>query len=114
MLLGKISFGVFLPFYAYEDKEKSGKASYDVIRDIVLECEQLGYDSVNLEDHLMFREKPILECWTTLSALSAVTTRIRLGTTVLCTSFRNPALLAKMAATLDVMSNGAPSDAGHC
>ena len=100
MRLGKISFGVFLPLYAF------GASSFDFIRDMVLECERLGYDSVHLDDHLMYRKTPILECWTTLSALSAVTTRIRLGTTVLCASFRNPALLAKMAATLDVISNG--------
>jgi F420-dependent oxidoreductase-like protein len=49
---------------------------------------------------------PILECWTTLSALSTVTEKIRLGTMVTCSSFRNPALLAKMAATLDNISNG--------
>ena len=47
-----------------------------------------------------------LESWTTLSALSSITTEIRLGTMVLCNSFRSPALLAKMAATLDVISNG--------
>ena len=106
MRLGKISFGVFLPFYAFEGEEKSGRSSFGLIRDMVLECERLGYHSVNLDDHLMFGKKPVLECWTTLSALSAVTTRIRLGTTVLCVAFRNPALLAKMAATLDVVSNG--------
>ena len=104
--LGKVSFGVFLPFYAFQTKDKSGATSFDFIRYVVLECERLGYDSVHLDDHLMFGKTPILECWTTLSALSAVTTRIRLGTTVLCASFRNPALLAKMAATLDVISNG--------
>jgi alkanesulfonate monooxygenase SsuD/methylene tetrahydromethanopterin reductase-like flavin-dependent oxidoreductase (luciferase family) len=54
----------------------------------------------------MFGTRPILECWTTLSALSSLTAKIRLGTMVLCTSFRNPALLAKMAATLDAISGG--------
>jgi F420-dependent oxidoreductase-like protein len=49
---------------------------------------------------------PILECWTTLSALSIATERIRLGTMVTCNSFRNPALLAKIAATLDNISDG--------
>jgi F420-dependent oxidoreductase-like protein len=73
---------------------------------VVLECERLGYHSVWLDDHLMFGEQPILECWATLSALSAVTTRIRLGSMVTCNSFRNPALLAKIAATLDVISGG--------
>lgn len=104
-MLGKIGFGVFLPFYAFA-KEKSVPSLFDVIQDVVLECERLGYDSVHLDDHLMFGKKPLLECWTTLSALATATTRIRLGTTVLSALFRNPALLAKMVATLDVISNG--------
>ena len=95
----KISFGVFLPFHTFD-------TSFNLIRDVVLECERLGYTSVHFDDHLMYGKTPILECWTKLSALAALTTRIRLGTTVLCASFRNPALLAKMAATLDVISNG--------
>src|SRR6202022_4868881 len=49
---------------------------------------------------------PLLECWTALSALSRETTRLRLGTSVLCNSFRNPAVLAKMAATLDGIREG--------
>jgi F420-dependent oxidoreductase-like protein len=79
---------------------------FNRVRDVVLECERLGYHSVWLDDHLMFGKRPILECWTTLATLSSLTTRIRLGTMVLCSSFRNPALLAKMAATLDVISGG--------
>jgi alkanesulfonate monooxygenase SsuD/methylene tetrahydromethanopterin reductase-like flavin-dependent oxidoreductase (luciferase family) len=93
--------GVFLPFYAFKTA-----TSFAAVHDTVLECERLGYTSVHLDDHLMYGGTPILECWTTLSALSAVTTRIRLGTTVLSAAFRNAALLAKMAATLDVISNG--------
>ena len=49
---------------------------------------------------------PLLECWTALSALSRETTRLRLGTSVLCNGYRSPAVLAKMAATLDVISEG--------
>ena len=104
--LNKIKFGVFLPFYAFKSEEKKPLAPFDRVRDVVLEGERLGYDSVWLDDHLMFGNRPILECWTTLSALAAITTKIRLGTMVLGNSFRNPALLAKMAATLDVISNG--------
>ncbi|MCW4054741.1 MAG: LLM class flavin-dependent oxidoreductase [Candidatus Bathyarchaeota archaeon] len=102
----KIKFGVFLPFYAFETGEKNSSSPFDRVRDIVMECERLGYDSVWLDDHLMFDKRPILECWTTLSALSSLTSKIRLGTMVLCNSFRNPALLAKMSATNDVISNG--------
>lgn len=97
--LARLTFGVFLPFHTFD-------ASFDSVRDVVLECERLGYTSVHFDDHLMYGKAPVLECWTKLSALAAVTSRIRLGTTVLCSSFRNPALLAKMAATLDVISNG--------
>ncbi|KQH75649.1 oxidoreductase [Mycobacterium gordonae] len=49
---------------------------------------------------------PLLECWTALSALARDTTRLRLGTSVLCNSYRHPSVLAKMAATLDVISGG--------
>jgi F420-dependent oxidoreductase-like protein len=104
--LNKVNFGVFLPFYAFEFGEKNTSPLFNRVRDVVLECEQLGYHSVWLDDHLMFGKRPVLECWTTLATLSSLTTRIRLGTMVLCSSFRSPALLAKMAATLDVISGG--------
>lgn len=102
--MGKPKFGVFLPFYAFQ--AKTPHEYYDHLKTIVLACERFGYDSVWLDDHLMYGKWPILETWTTLSALSALTTRIRLGTMVTCTTHRNPALLAKAAATFDVLSNG--------
>jgi F420-dependent oxidoreductase-like protein len=101
--LHKIKFGVFLPFYAFKTHKKS---LFDRLQNVVLECEQLGYHSVFLDDHLMLNKMPILECWTTLSALSSTTEVIRLGTMVTCNSFRKPQLLAKMAATVDNLSNG--------
>jgi F420-dependent oxidoreductase-like protein len=52
------------------------------------------------------RSMPLLECWTTLSALARDTERLRLGTSVLSVSYRLPSVLAKMAATLDVISGG--------
>ena len=105
-MLSKLKFGVYLPFYAFKSEASSSLSAFDRVRSVVLECERLGYHSVWLDDHLMFGKSPILECWTTLSALSAITTRIRLGTMVSCNSFRNPSLLAKMAATFDVISGG--------
>jgi F420-dependent oxidoreductase-like protein len=104
--LKKLKFGVFLPFYAYRPEETHSTTHFDFVRDTALECERLGYHSVWLDDHLMFKNSSILECWTTLSALSAVTEKIRMGTMVTCNTFRNPALLAKMAATVDVISGG--------
>jgi alkanesulfonate monooxygenase SsuD/methylene tetrahydromethanopterin reductase-like flavin-dependent oxidoreductase (luciferase family) len=74
-------------------------------------AEQAGLDSLWLEDHLLYRfpgqnERAPWEALTMLSALAAVTTRITLGTLVVCTSFRPPALLAKMADALDDVSGG--------
>ena len=103
--MDKIKFDVFLPFYTF-GTEKRTSPFFNLLQDVVLECERLGYYSVLLDDHLMLKKMPILECWTALSALSSVTERIRLGTMVTCNSFRNPSLLAKMAATLDNISNG--------
>jgi F420-dependent oxidoreductase-like protein len=104
--LRKIRFGVFLPFYAFKFNERRTSAPFDRIKNVVQECERLGYDSIWLDDHLSYGKQAVFECWTTLSALSSSTAKIRLGTMVLCGSFRNPALLAKMAATFDVISNG--------
>ena len=74
-------------------------------------AEQTGWDTAYVYDHFMpfddnNRDEPVLECWTTLTALAARTTRIRLGTLVLSNTYRHPALLANMAATLDVISGG--------
>lgn len=96
-----VEFGVYLPRV---------DAGYDGMKRVALECESQGFHSVWLTDHLL----PIsgsprgsyLECWTTLSALAEATSHLRLGTLVLCNLFRHPSVLAKMAATLDVISCG--------
>src|SRR3954452_3228160 len=75
----------------------------------VTAAESAGFDSVWLMDHLAAPVAPgvdTYEGWTTASALAALTSRIRIGHLVLCDAFRHPALLAKMAATLDVVSSG--------
>ena len=105
LVLNEIKFGVFLSFYAVRNQTNSSRL-FKRLQDIVLECESLGYHSAWLDDHLMLKKMPILECWTTLSALYSATKKIKLGTMVTCNSFRNPALLAKMASTVDNISNG--------
>ena len=79
-------------------------------REVALKSEELGYSSVWFTDHMvpprLSSQESEFECWTLLSAMSAITKKIRLGTLVLCESFRYPSLLAKMAATVDVVSNG--------
>ncbi len=81
-------------------------------------AEDVGFDSLFLEDHLIFRDQPGRlpmpagmsrgggECFTALAALAAVTSRVTLGPFVACTSFRNPALLAKMVDTIEEISGG--------
>jgi alkanesulfonate monooxygenase SsuD/methylene tetrahydromethanopterin reductase-like flavin-dependent oxidoreductase (luciferase family) len=83
--------------------------SYDDVRHRAERCEQLGIRSLWLYDHLYgpgLPTRPSLEAWTLATALLAVTDTLRVGHLVLCNQFRHPALLAKMAATLDVVSGG--------
>jgi probable F420-dependent oxidoreductase len=95
-----------------EQMELKRAHSYQEIREMALFAEQLGFDSIWLYDHLLYRpDKPpitigIWECWTILSALAEATRRLELGTVVICNSLRNPAILAKMAHTLDEVSGG--------
>jgi len=74
-------------------------------------AEEIGLDSLWLGDHLLYRNpgepaKGPWECWSMLAALAAVTTRVQLGPLVACTSFHNPGILAKQAATVDEISGG--------
>ncbi len=74
------------------------------------QAERLGFESIWLFDHFQTFPEPTpeitFEAFTTLAALAARTARVRLGHLVVCTAFRNPALVAKMIATLDVISGG--------
>ncbi|KPV62611.1 MAG: 5,10-methylenetetrahydromethanopterin reductase [Candidatus Bathyarchaeota archaeon BA1] len=83
-------------------------ANWDTFLTIAKQSEQLGYDSVWVSDHFISPSgRPYgLEAWTALSALASSTHKIRLGTYVLCNQFRHPSLLAKMASTLDNISEG--------
>ena len=80
-----------------------GGFGYAYVREVFRAADELGYDGGSLYDLLGI---PTLECWTTLSALAAETERIRLIPMALANLYRHPATLAKMAATLDVISGG--------
>ncbi|NPE08478.1 MAG: LLM class F420-dependent oxidoreductase [Asgard group archaeon] len=83
---------------------------YKTVEKIALEAEKFGYDSIWSSDHFFLDDKSedrnCMEAWTLISALAAVTKKIKLGTLVTCNSYRYPAVLAKMAATVDMISNG--------
>ncbi len=84
--------------------------SWEHVLDLWRHAERTGWDAACVADHFMpntaERDGATLEAWTTLTALAALVPRIRVGTIVLGNTYRHPAVLAKMAATLDVMSGG--------
>jgi probable F420-dependent oxidoreductase len=93
------------------DRETNRTRPYHSIRGTVQQAEIDGFDSLWLADHLFYHDpgEPtwgIWECWTMLSALAEATERVEVGTLVLCNAFRHPAILAKMATTLDEVSHG--------
>jgi alkanesulfonate monooxygenase SsuD/methylene tetrahydromethanopterin reductase-like flavin-dependent oxidoreductase (luciferase family) len=74
-------------------------------------AEALGYDSIWVGDHLIFRDadkapRGPWEAWTVMAAIAAITERVEIGPLVACTSFHNPAMIAKKAATLEEVSGG--------
>lgn len=83
-------------------------ADWERVRDAARHAEEVGADSVWVIDHVLGfpTDRGILEAWTVMSALASVTERVEIGAQVLCQSFRSPALLAKMSATLDGISGG--------
>lgn len=105
--------GLALPHY--DTSLRGQAASWEGVERIAQLAERSGFSSVWISDHLFLDwskyggpadKQGVLESWTTLSALGAITSEVRLGTLTLCNDLRNPALLAKMAASLDRLSGG--------
>lgn len=102
--------GVTVPL-AYGDLHDGRAPTFRETAAFSRHAEQVELDSIWVFDHLLFRFPPdpdegLHEAWTTLTALAAVVPRVELGALVMCTSFRNAGLMAKMAATLDDLSEG--------
>ncbi len=102
--------GVTLPL-AQDDTAPGRVPTFAETLAFAQHAETVGLDSIWVFDHLLFRsadeaDEGIREAWTTKAALAPVVPRIELGSLVMCASFRNPALMAKMAATLDDLSGG--------
>ncbi len=98
--MAAVKFGLFFPQVGL---------SFAAIKERAQLADRLGFDSILFVDHMWSRGLPDvdhLEAWTVMTATAVVTERIRVGALVLCNSYRNPALLAKMASSLDALSNG--------
>jgi alkanesulfonate monooxygenase SsuD/methylene tetrahydromethanopterin reductase-like flavin-dependent oxidoreductase (luciferase family) len=110
--LSKIKFGIVIPQGWRNDLPLiSASEQFKYSRDIVIAAETYGFDSVYAYDHFIPHYRypakgNFFECFTLLSAISSFTEKLRLGQIVTCNSYRNPALLAKMLSTLDVITKG--------
>jgi probable F420-dependent oxidoreductase len=101
--------GLFVPHF---ERPWSGQTiGWDEIAAMARRAEEVGFDSFWLPDHLLFRfpeahTQGIWDAWSLLAAVAATTERMEIAPLVACTSFRNPALIAKMADTIDEISGG--------
>ncbi len=107
--VSKLKFGLQHPCFTYDGQ---GNAIFETVKERAQYAEEHGFDGFFVMDHFLqipfvgAIDEPMLEAWTTISALTQVTSKIKLGTLVTGNIYRNPALLAKMAANVDLMSNG--------
>ncbi len=107
-----VKFGVFVPQGWRMDLVGINDpiAQYETMSAVAQEAEKLGYDSIWLYDHVHTvpepTQEPTFECWTSTAALARDTRTIRIGQLVTCNNYRSPALLAKMASTVDALSHG--------
>jgi len=103
-------FGYHMPNFTFPGVAPDGLFAHLV--ELTQAADAAGFDLVTVMDHFYQipgngpETEPMLEAYTTLSALAMRTTRVRLGTLVSGVTYRNPALLAKMVTTLDVISGG--------
>jgi alkanesulfonate monooxygenase SsuD/methylene tetrahydromethanopterin reductase-like flavin-dependent oxidoreductase (luciferase family) len=87
-----------------------GGTTWDAVLELWRHIEATGWDAAAVTDHFMpntpERTGDTMECWTTLAALSALVPRLRVGTIVVGNTYRHPAVVAKMAAQVDIISGG--------
>ena len=111
-----MQFGLQHPNFSFDyDSQSNNADTYriaDSLKNLITKAENSGFDSFWVMDHfhqIQFvgrPEEPMLEGWTVISMLAAITTKIKLGTLVTGVIYRYPSVLAKVAATLDVLSKG--------
>jgi F420-dependent oxidoreductase-like protein len=108
-----MKFGLQHPIFSFDYSNHNNTSQIvDSLKNLVTRAEDIGFDSFWVMDHfhqipfIGKPEEPMLEGWTTLSVLAGITTKIKLGTLVTGIIYRHPSVLAKIAATLDVLSKG--------
>ena len=107
-----MKFGVQHPNYSFDYRNHDSSHILDSLKNLVTRAETLGFDSFWVMDHfhqIPFvgkQDEPMLESWTTISVLAGVTSKIKLGTMMTGIIYRHPSILAKIGATLDVLSKG--------
>ena len=107
-----MKFGLQHPNFSYDYSDQNTSRIIDTLSTLVAKAENKDFDSFWVMDHFHQisvvgkPEEPMLESWTTISVLAGITTRIKLGTLVTGVIYRYPSILAKIAATLDVLSKG--------
>jgi alkanesulfonate monooxygenase SsuD/methylene tetrahydromethanopterin reductase-like flavin-dependent oxidoreductase (luciferase family) len=104
-----LEVGIVLP--TWEGGMDGSTAGWADLREMVIAAEAVGFDSIWISDNLLYRTPDgrafgVREGWSVLTAVAAVTSRVQIGSIVTSGNFRNPALVAKMADTLDEISGG--------
>jgi F420-dependent oxidoreductase-like protein len=107
-----MKFGLQHPNFSFDYRNQDTYQIVDSLKTLISKAENADFDSFWVMDHFhQIRfvgnpEEPMLESWTTISALAGMTTRIKLGTLVSGIVYRHPSILAKIGSTLDVLSKG--------
>lgn len=106
-----MQFGTFIPQGWRVDLAGIAPADHwPTMKRVAWQAEQLGFDSIWVYDHFhtvpVPTQEPTYEAWTLMASLAAVTERVRLGQMCTCNGYRSPSYLAKVAASIDVISNG--------
>jgi alkanesulfonate monooxygenase SsuD/methylene tetrahydromethanopterin reductase-like flavin-dependent oxidoreductase (luciferase family) len=104
MTTKQIAFGVHIPVMGYSSEEKDFLLRKQILS-FAQKAEFLEYDSLSVNDHIVFRTS-WLDAISTLSAVAAVTNRIKLGTSILNIVVRNPVICAKSLSAIDILSSG--------
>ena len=107
-----MQFGLQHPNFSFDYQGQDSSQIVDSLKNLIIKAEKSGFDSFWVMDHfhqipiIGKPEEPMLESWTTISVLAGITSKIKIGTLVTGVIYRYPSVLAKVAATLDVLSKG--------